>query len=545
MGRYYQTQEMEYIRDNVYTPPIDLMTKVIQNLDVQRAATDKAAQDELAKLKLDTMDIDNPKKIEIFNNYRKSIEENTKKLKEGNMNFGEIRANINQTASDINSNFTEGELFQMSKQKETLDKSIADGLERIKATTGRVLPEDVKKVTDYAIKKYNDQGGLQYKSPTEFNKFEINPFASFYSVNDNGEKMISGWKESGRKTEYDSLSGLYKITNGNSITYASSKELRKSLTNRMYNDPEYMNYENQQVLVSGGNPDDVRKKIREKNDEIINGLVAKADFQTTENTRKIEADNVALSQQARQSGVDNATAAGASLDVANAIGNLEQLNIEKKQLLTKIFDKVTIPGFNKDNIDEMSYEKATQILSNAKKGAKPAVYNILNGYQKQILNIIADQKVNIKASFLPFNASDDQIIAYQNTFNSNALTIPVTFQDFKIVDIQNNKEVTKKSKSGANKITPQTMIGQTTYSEIYGEHYRVIGVAPVKDGILPIKTSKTNMGDNSNYMNYSITVKKVTKNEEGGFNEPEGDPIKIVRNATSTMRESVELHTNN
>ena len=87
MGRFYQTAKPTFVRDNVYTPPFELISKVIANADSQIQENENALISLNDKLQAQGLAVDKPRLKEIINGYHSKIDELTTKLQKNPLEF--------------------------------------------------------------------------------------------------------------------------------------------------------------------------------------------------------------------------------------------------------------------------------------------------------------------------------------------------------------------------------------------------------------------------------------------------------------------------
>ncbi len=113
MGRFYNTAESEFVRDNVYTPPWEVLSSALlkKDNDVQQTANDLEL---LRSLNIDKLDIDNANAEKIKADVNSQVDELTANIQK-NLLDPSNRAALNNLTRDVNTRYNSGDIYKIQQ----------------------------------------------------------------------------------------------------------------------------------------------------------------------------------------------------------------------------------------------------------------------------------------------------------------------------------------------------------------------------------------------------------------------------------------------
>jgi len=188
MGRFYRTAKPEFVDNNMYTPPVELMAGVIKNADAQIKENETALLSLYDKLQAQSLKQDEPRLKEIINDYQSQIEGMAKKIQEDPMAFRKEIGNIRQLGRTINNDWTKGEVATIQGNKVARDTWVKDHLEKAKREKGYVTQDDMTYAQQQADSMFK---GTNYKGPGDYEQWKQENLNAFVNLEDLG-KCIYG-----------------------------------------------------------------------------------------------------------------------------------------------------------------------------------------------------------------------------------------------------------------------------------------------------------------------------------------------------------------
>lgn len=259
MGRFYNTAKPQFVRDNVYTPPIELMSKVITNTDLARDNYENFQASLMEKLKAEGLKADEPRVKEIINKYQSNIGEISKDILDGNLNFGTQMSKLRELGTDISNNWTMGEIAKIESNKKAFDEGVARDLERIKATKGYITEEDRDAVKSYNLSQFK---GTDYRGPNEYNQLQYEQTAAYYDLNERLQDFGEGFKADGNEYSYDKEVGKWIKTTAHGVEEVKFDEVSKAMGKYLSADSERNAYNAQQVKIGKQSLEEIEAKER-------------------------------------------------------------------------------------------------------------------------------------------------------------------------------------------------------------------------------------------------------------------------------------------
>lgn len=167
MARFYKTATPTFIEDMIYQPPWELMKDVIQTHDkrIEKGDTDlDAFSTTIAGL--ENLKTDDPAVQEKINSLRAQADEVSKNMHGDIANYSKYLPNISNIKRDLTTEMDTGVLGRAGKNyaEEVANTKMLQDLKGADPTT-------VQGIIQMQKTKYEEQGGLNYKSPTEYNKY--------------------------------------------------------------------------------------------------------------------------------------------------------------------------------------------------------------------------------------------------------------------------------------------------------------------------------------------------------------------------------------
>lgn len=260
MGRFYQTAKPTFVRDNVYTPPFELISKVIANADSQIQENENALISLNDKLQAQGLAVDEPRLKEIINGYHSKIDELTAKLQKNPLEFRRETGNIRGLGREVADNWLHGEVAAIQGNKVARDKFVKEYTDRVKDKEGRVLQQDVDNATALFDKMYNSMGGAKYDNG-RYNSYyteNLNPFVDMSKIAD---EVGKGWEADKKSQGFSNVGGKWIKEGVNGVEVADTEEIRKAITDRLMNDNELGNYYNQQMKLGFISPEQFAAKL--------------------------------------------------------------------------------------------------------------------------------------------------------------------------------------------------------------------------------------------------------------------------------------------
>lgn len=236
MGRFFRQAMPEFIDDNMFNLPAELMKNVL--LNKEKAVDDTLDKNALLldQLKADVLKEDNPRAMEKIREYEQQINNISDSILSNPMEYNKYTQSINKLGRDINMDWTQGEIGKMQTNKATrvaLEKQLAELVnQKDSGVTGEYAKALLAKYdADYAK-------GLQYNSPYDFQLYNSGEITRMENINDWTENIIKGIAEEGSTWEYDRPSGGYIITKGGEQKFVSKERIASLMTESMKANPE-------------------------------------------------------------------------------------------------------------------------------------------------------------------------------------------------------------------------------------------------------------------------------------------------------------------
>jgi len=260
MGRFYKTAHPQFVDRNIYTPPAELMAKVIGNADTQIEKNETALLSLYDKLQAQSLAVDEPRLKEIINSYQNNIEEMAKKVQEDPLAFRKEIGNIRQLSRKINDDWTKGEVAAIQGNKQTRDAWVKDHLEKAKKEKGYVTQDDITYANSVFDKQFNEKGGTKYDNG-KYNSYTSENLNPFVNLEDLGEERAKGYIADVVTKNGVYTDGKYMYTSEKKNEVVPFETVKQGVLSSMINDKELMAYYGQQVRLGRYTQDEVAQKL--------------------------------------------------------------------------------------------------------------------------------------------------------------------------------------------------------------------------------------------------------------------------------------------
>lgn len=424
MGRFYKTAKPQFIDDNIYSPPVELMAKVIGNADTQIKENETALLSLYDKLQAEGLKQDEPRLKEIITDYQSKIEGMASKIQQDPLAFRREMGNIRQLGRTISNDWTKGEVSAIQGNKKARDKWIADHVEKTKKEKGYVTQEDItfaQQKADEAFKGTSYEGPGQYK---QWNQEALNPFVDMNKIAD---EVAKGWEADKKDKGYVKIGSQWikKVNGGTEI--ADEKEILSAISDRLLNDKELRAYYNQQMKLGAITP----KQLTQKFASAAKVYSEKYGYQRDDIKRDVDANPFALKELEFQNQwklkmadwgrEDKKEIAGPAIDANIRTGEqLDILNKDYSQSLNNLANKLGAkPSHADGRLRPQDVRNKIQALN--KIAQTPEQKQAIQNYYNQLNSVTANYNSGqVKASWSGFASvhGTDVAISARKQFES-------------------------------------------------------------------------------------------------------------------------------
>ena len=295
MGRYFKTIPVELNKDFIYEPPVDMMANVLKTVDSKRDVVEEYKDKLASQLKLEGMEgVDSQRASEIIKNYNTKIDDISKRLSEGNMNFGQIMGEVKNTGREVYQDFTMGEASKIAGNKALFDKQVAADVEKTKQSKGYATAQDVDNIINYNKNRFK---GTNYKDAGNYNKLDYEDAAAYFDDMELSKDVGTGFLQDGESYNVDSTGNGYITTRSGERKGVDPKRVREYAQEVVANNTLRNQYLGQKERVGS-----LSKKDREKIDkDLVNSIVTKYSGYVTDSGRKITSDATQVARDASNS----------------------------------------------------------------------------------------------------------------------------------------------------------------------------------------------------------------------------------------------------
>lgn len=425
MGRFFKAQPVELSTNHIYTPPIDLMTKVIGNADAQIQKNETALLSLYDKLQAESLKQDEPRLKEIITGYQSQIEGMAQKIQEDPLAFRKEMSKIRELGRTINNDWTKGEVSAIQGNKFARDTWVKNHLEKAKREKGYVTQDDMTFAQNQADQMFT---GTDYKGPGDYKQWSQENLNAFVNLEDISEDRAKGYiadvvTKNGAYTD-----GKYMYTSENKKEIVPYDTIKKGVLSSMLNDRELMAYYGQQVRLGRFTQEEVAQKMQSAADRVAE----KYSYTKQESGRKsITGDPFALKQMefdnqwklkmADWGREDKKEIAGPSIDANIRTGEqLDILNRNYSASLNNLAGKLGVTSTRTDGrITPQDVRTKIQALNKLAK--TPQQKKAIQSYYNQLADINSQYNSGqVKASWSGFASvhGTDVAVAARKQFDA-------------------------------------------------------------------------------------------------------------------------------
>ena len=180
MGQFYKAEKIDHVANPIYQPPIELMAKVLEAKDkIVDEGIAKTEQLNKALLDIQVLDPDNLRAQEIMDKYKSKIAEISAKIQQNPLEYTRSMGDLTALSSDLQNEYTGGELGTLINQKKNYDAWKALQIDRIKETKGAVTQRDLDNIDAAYMSMYRKAGGANYQGKDKYNKLNLENVAEY------------------------------------------------------------------------------------------------------------------------------------------------------------------------------------------------------------------------------------------------------------------------------------------------------------------------------------------------------------------------------
>ena len=190
MGQFYKAEKIDHVANPIYQPPIELMAKVLEAKDkIVDEGIAKTEQLNKALLDIQVLDPDNLRAQEIMDKYKSKIAEISAKIQQNPLEYTRSMGDLTALSSDLQNEYTGGELGTLINQKKNYDAWKALQIDRIKETKGAVTQRDLDNIDAAYMSMYRKAGGANYQGKDKYNKLNLENVAEYIDIMDFASKL--------------------------------------------------------------------------------------------------------------------------------------------------------------------------------------------------------------------------------------------------------------------------------------------------------------------------------------------------------------------
>ena len=363
MGRYFKTIPVELNKDFIYEPPVDMMANVLKTVDSKRDAVEEYKDKLASQLKLEGMEgVDSQRASEIIKNYNTKIDDISKRLSEGNMNFGQIMGEVKNTGREVYQDFTMGEASKIAGNKALFDKQVAADIEKTKAKQGYATSQDVDDIINYNKSRFE---GTNYKDAGNYNKLDYEDAAAYFDDMELSKDVGTGFLQDGESYNVDSTGNGYITTRSGERKGVDPKRVREYAQEVVTNNTLRNQYLGQKERVGS-----LSKKDREKIDkDLVNSIVTKYSGYVKSSGKELKSDATQLARDA--SNKEKGISSNAYMTLATTprtAAQLHEINIDRDNYVLSIAKRYEIPASGKNSKGQniYNYDKVIAFMKNSK-----------------------------------------------------------------------------------------------------------------------------------------------------------------------------------
>lgn len=245
MGRFYKTAKGEFVENKMYQPPIELMTKVIANIDEQINSQKEAYASIYDKIKAEGLKPDSTRLNDKLTDYKSQIESLSETFASDPLKYRNEIYKLRNLTKTISEDFSTGEIAAIQNQKKLRDEFIKEGAEKVnkKLWTQDKLDEAVN-LFDYEFLK---KGGTSYKGTGNYNKYNTENLKSKVDEDKFFDDLMKGWQPTKSGESVERVNGQWINKTTGKVEYVDLNELKQYASQAYLNNEDMQNYYNQQV----------------------------------------------------------------------------------------------------------------------------------------------------------------------------------------------------------------------------------------------------------------------------------------------------------
>ena len=388
MGRFYKTSVSQFVDKNIYTPPWELMSKVIANTDSQIQENETALLSLHDKLQAQSLAVDEPRLKEIINGYTNQIDELAGKIQQNPLEFRRDTGAIRNLGRQIHTDWTQGEVAAIQGNKSARDAWVKEHLERTKAKQGYVTQDDVTFANSAFDKQFNEKGGTKYDNG-KYNAYTTENLNAFVNLEDIGEERAKGYISDVVQKNGAYSDGKYMYTSESKKEFVPLNTIKQGVMSSMLNDKELMAYYGQQVRLGRYSQEEVAGKIEaaanrvaekysftkeEAGKKSVSGDPFALENLRTKNDIKLEGIKFGYDMKKKEAEWEHEN----KKELSGVVRNVNANTIEKSQYVTQSYqNQLGVIGSKLGlgaNVSEQQIKDKLNYLK-SKKGLSDASYN--------------------------------------------------------------------------------------------------------------------------------------------------------------------------
>lgn len=165
MGRYYKSPQPVFVDGNIYQPPFEIIVGTLKGIDQDIEANKAALEGARASvLNPDVLEPDRPYVTRKSKEFQGKIDNLTSMVAKDPLGFRNKYSEISELQKDITREYTTGATGKAINQKAYIDDFVKKHTERIEKEKGYVTVEDINWARNYALSKYEENGGLNFNA---------------------------------------------------------------------------------------------------------------------------------------------------------------------------------------------------------------------------------------------------------------------------------------------------------------------------------------------------------------------------------------------
>lgn len=240
MGRFFSQDKPEFLDDNMFEMPYQLMGQVLMNKE-------KAVDDTIAnsvslydKLTADVLSQDTPRANEVIQGYEKDIESIIDNIKNNPMEYGRYESNIRDLSRRINKDWTVGEISALQANKKSLMSYYADLDEKASKNPDEYTADYINAMKANAIRDYAN--GAMYDAQTQraTKNLDLQATTALPNLFDEFSKTADKMTADGYKIEQAYPGGPYIYKKGDKVEELTPDKLAEAFSSWVRGRTDYV-----------------------------------------------------------------------------------------------------------------------------------------------------------------------------------------------------------------------------------------------------------------------------------------------------------------